>query len=578
TIRKRLSCLSCGVHHLCCQEQRCRDPVVAPPQPLSYSRIRLYHTKKDVFVRQAAIKRNNPRKYLLSVYYGETMEYDDGERGAGGALNTQKIVTIIGALHATGSSMQVPAGWPDCKFLESCPRPGTNVPILLQVTIPTSLRAVILWARPEHPSLLCREKVCVWVIDHHLAGILLPKGNPERKARKKIRKTKEIDSRSLVPCNFIYCPRCPENAKPQDRQKRPICQLRIPLLLRWSSAWLSKCQFITPMVIQFSLPARRNEFETPARRNEQKIGAEDFRWCHPTNEDLELMTHQQVARGPGDNLPQLEAVPGHQKRDCLCLTLRERQPNHRPGWEDKLDHQLPLTMKIQVQEKMFSKDAPEAPGPQASPLPAAGGSHRVGADPVEPQGYMSWGGAVGEPLHLLLSLLASASRPPGGSLVVSGKMLTSHFHFLQATFTACKQCSGVKGWSPKAGVMNKGVGDIHNCKGVCPVLTLLDPGVHVCFLLMPPSTFCTNTASLVDIETWEESKATGGSHRGDASEHGLWVHMPDGGHLEYGVTMNKWTHLNLDTEAIRAASHRDGAAVAENSYGGKAMREHKNEP
>lgn len=71
--------------------------------------------KEDVFVHKVAIKKN-PRKYLCSVGYGETVEYDvvEGEKvmeaandtGPGGflvkAVNMQQTITIIDTIHVTG--------------------------------------------------------------------------------------------------------------------------------------------------------------------------------------------------------------------------------------------------------------------------------------------------------------------------------------------------------------------------------------------------------------------------------------------------------------------------------------------
>ncbi|KAL4830913.1 hypothetical protein H8958_004925 [Nasalis larvatus] len=48
-----------------------------------YSFINRNDTKEDVFVHQTAVKKDNSRKYLLSVGDGETMEFDvvEGEKG-----------------------------------------------------------------------------------------------------------------------------------------------------------------------------------------------------------------------------------------------------------------------------------------------------------------------------------------------------------------------------------------------------------------------------------------------------------------------------------------------------------------
>lgn len=70
-------------------------------------------TKKDVFLQQTAIKKNNPRKHLCSVGHGETVEFNivEGEKSEETAMlqdmrkfqfkavNTHQTKTIIDATH-----------------------------------------------------------------------------------------------------------------------------------------------------------------------------------------------------------------------------------------------------------------------------------------------------------------------------------------------------------------------------------------------------------------------------------------------------------------------------------------------
>ncbi|KAL6037195.1 hypothetical protein STEG23_003005 [Scotinomys teguina] len=229
-----------------------------------------------MFVHQTAIRRVTPGS-TFAVYEMERLWFDvvEGEKVRRQqmlqalvefqfkAVNTRQTLTIIGAIHALGSSTQLPAKLPEQRSDGGADNQGAGEQ-----------------GRPVRQSMYRGYRP-------RFRGALLAKDSLERMAMKRTRKIKEMRPKVSSHLNVSTAVTSITDADAQrtlnhkmaKRQKQRIHQLRIRPLPRLSRAGLSKCRLTISTIIRFGHPTRRNEYEIPAIRSEQRLELKTLSVC-----------------------------------------------------------------------------------------------------------------------------------------------------------------------------------------------------------------------------------------------------------------------------------------------------------